>query len=156
VYLEKTSTAAQLRKLAKSHYSPKACIYHYLHMAQGNFRQYLKGEQVKTKKYFYMLRPILAIRWIEQGYEVAPTGFGSLLESVVPARRLKEEILRLIELNRQGAELEAGPRIPVISDFIEGELSCLEGNQADYRSNAATYEVLDDIFRNALREVWLS
>jgi uncharacterized protein len=155
VYLEKTSTATQMRELAKSYYSPKACIYHYLHMAQGNYRQYLKGERVKTKKYFYVLRPLLAINWIEQGYGVAPTGFGNLLERVVSSGPMKEEIQKLIELKRQGVELDEGPRIPVISDFIESELSRLEGNQVDYKSNAAPYEVLDDIFRDALREAWL-
>lgn len=34
---------------------PKTGIYHYLHMAEGNFREYLKGEMVLAKKYFYVL-----------------------------------------------------------------------------------------------------
>lgn len=46
VYTEPFSTAARLRELAGVYYSPAACIYHYLHMAQENYREYLKGEQV--------------------------------------------------------------------------------------------------------------
>jgi hypothetical protein len=38
--------------MAKKYYSPQASIYHYLHMAGGNYRAYLKGDQVWLKKYF--------------------------------------------------------------------------------------------------------
>jgi hypothetical protein len=34
-------------------------------MAKGNFREYLKKELVPLKKYFYVLRPLLAIMWLE-------------------------------------------------------------------------------------------
>jgi len=32
-------------------------------MARGNYREYLKGDVVWIKKYFYVLRPILAMNW---------------------------------------------------------------------------------------------
>jgi predicted nucleotidyltransferase len=32
-------------------------------MALGNYRKYLKGNVVWIKKYFYVLRPILAMNW---------------------------------------------------------------------------------------------
>ena len=38
-----------MRELLKSYYQPVASGYHYLHMAQGNYRQYLKGEEVWRK-----------------------------------------------------------------------------------------------------------
>jgi predicted nucleotidyltransferase len=154
VYLEKYGVAAALRALANEYYSPNACIYHYLHMAQGNYRQYLKGEQVWLKKYFYVLRPILAIQWIEQDYGVAPTAFGVLLARIVPPGALKTEIEKLIELKRNGAELDSGPRIPVISDFIDAELARLEANREKYHSTPAPYEALDSIFQRALADVW--
>jgi predicted nucleotidyltransferase len=113
VYKEQTDIPAQMRTLAESYYSPLACIHHYLHMAQGNFREYLRGERVWTKKYFYVLRPILAINWIEQGYGVAPTAFGTLVEQLVKDTVLLEAIQALIEQKRQGVELAEGPRIPL-------------------------------------------
>ena len=153
IYLEPYSIAAQMRELAKEYYSPVACIYHYLHMARGNIRQYLQGEQVWTKKYFYVLRPLLAIQWIEQGYGVAPTAFGTLVERLVTAPALKTEIERLIEQKRAGAELDEGPRIPAISDFIEAEIARHETQEERYRTNAPSYEALDTLFLNALTEV---
>jgi predicted nucleotidyltransferase len=154
IYQEKFTVAAQMRELAKTYYSPSACIYHYLHMAQGNVREYLKGDRVWVKKYFYVLRPILAIKWIEQGYGVAPTSFGVLLERVVPAGELKDKITELIEQKSLGDELDYGARIPAISDFIAAELTRLEEDQKQYQNNPAPTSVLDDLFRNALREIW--
>jgi hypothetical protein len=79
IYLEKYSTASQLRTLAPEYYSPKACMYHYLHMARGNYREYLKGERVWIKKYFYILRPLLAINWLEKEMGIVPTEFRKLV-----------------------------------------------------------------------------
>lgn len=44
------------------YFSSKRGLSHYLSMAGGNYREYLKGDMVKAKKYFYVLRPILACR----------------------------------------------------------------------------------------------
>lgn len=154
IYQEKFTVAAQMRELAKTYYSPSACIYHYLHMAQGNIREYLKGERVWVKKYFYVLRPILAIKWIEQGYGVAPTSFGVLLERIISAGELKDRITELIEQKSMGDELDYGDRIPAISDFIAAELARLEEDQKQYQNNPAPISVLDELFRNALHEIW--
>ena len=46
-------------------------------MARRNYREYLHGAKVWGKKYFYVLRPVLAMNWIEQDLGVAPTDFVS-------------------------------------------------------------------------------
>ena len=38
--------------------------------ADGNYREHMKGDLIRIKKYFYILRPLLAIRWIEM--DLAP------------------------------------------------------------------------------------
>ena len=40
------------------YFNAKSGIYHYLSMAKTNYREYLKGDMVRLKKYFYVLRPI--------------------------------------------------------------------------------------------------
>jgi predicted nucleotidyltransferase len=122
VYEESGQTASRLRDLARRAHSPRACAYHYLHMAQGNFREYLRGEEVWTKKYLYVLRPLLAIRWIERGLGLVPTEFSVMVEELVPAGKLKDSIELLLERKRAGSELARAPRIDPVSDFIEAEL----------------------------------
>ena len=104
-------------------YSPRNCFHHYLHMAEGNFREYLRGEKVRVKKYFYVLRPLLGCRWIEAGLGAVPMEFGMLVEKVASSAILKQEIFSLLKRKQSGQELDFEPRIPVISDFIESNLS---------------------------------
>ena len=153
VYKEQFDIAEKMRFLSKEYYSPLACIHHYLHMAEGNYREYLKGEEVWIKKYFYVLRPLLAIQWIEQGNGVAPTAFKVLVDRLLPSSPLRTAIEDLIEKKRAGAELDRGPKIPVISDFIDSELERLtKGITAP--PNAVPIEKMDNLFRSALQAIW--
>ena len=156
VYREITSVPAKLRALMAAYYSPTAVLYHYLHMAQGNFRDYLKGPEVWVKKYFYVLRPLLAIRWVEQGMGVVPMAFEKLVEHVVDAPALRQAIDDLVRAKRQGAELDYGPRIEPISAYIEAELKRLAHKQFEheYGKPVVPMHELNRLFRAALEEVW--
>lgn len=154
VYRDQYDIADVMRKLAPEAYSPVACLHHYLHMAQGNLREYLQGDMVSTKKYFYVLRPILAIRWIERGYGVVPTEFGKLVDRVVEDAALRREIEKLLERKRGGEELARGPRVSVLSDFVEGELARLEHAPLGKKGAMVPVERLNAIFRLALHRVW--
>ena len=43
-----------LKKLLPKYFSMKKGLFHYWHMAKTNYREYLKTEQVRIKKYFYI------------------------------------------------------------------------------------------------------
>ena len=55
----------------------------YVLCEEGNFREYLRGDVVWVKKYFYVLRPVLAIQWLEANLGPVPTEFGILVDRVV-------------------------------------------------------------------------
>ncbi len=71
VYWEDGPFAALAREAMAAIYSCQKGIYHYRSMAKTNYRGYLMAEMVPLKKYFYVLRPLLATRWIET-YRSAP------------------------------------------------------------------------------------
>ena len=150
VYKEWSDVASRMRENAGTFYNPIACSYHYLHMAQGNHRTYLKSEQVWLKKYFYVLRPILAIKWIENGNGVAPMRFDALLERTLNDPALKQAIYQLIDKKKQGDELSYGNRIPIISDFIAHEMNRLANKKFDYTISKADTNRLNQLFRYAL------
>lgn len=154
VYREVGSVATRLRTLAESAYSPTASLHHYLHMAQGNYREYLQGPNVWVKKYFYVLRPTLAMLWIEQEKGVVPTDFHILVDAVVTEHELKTAIHDLLVYKRAGAELDRGPRIPVISNFIDRELTRLEKTKFTITKSPFSIEMLNQIFRIGLAESW--
>jgi len=156
VYRQRSSFAHRLRKILPSFYSPKSSFFHYMRMAQGNVREYLRGDVVWLKKYFYVLRPLMAMLWIEKDFGPVPIEFNRLVDAVIDDQELRQEIHRLLEAKKAGAELNRGPRIPAISQFIETEMSRLE-RTASYRlSCAPPLEQLNVLFRDTLTEVWLN
>ena len=154
IYQQKFSAADKLRGLMPEFYSPRNCFHHYLHMAEGNFREYLRGETVRVKKYFYVLRPVLGCRWIEAGFGPVPMEFGELIERVAPSEILKREIYKLLERKQSGQELDFEPRISAISDFIEIEIDRLKQQAEKQLLQTSLDEKLDELFRAALIEVW--
>jgi predicted nucleotidyltransferase len=154
IYFEKYSVAEKMRQLAKEYFSPSACLYHYLHMARGNFREYLQGDIVWVKKYFYVLRPILAMKWIEEERGIVPTDFNIAIEKLTLSAELKEAIAKLLESKRAGNELDKGEKIPAISNFIESELGRLENSEIPKSVVASHGTKLDEFFRESINEVW--
>ncbi|ATH94292.1 hypothetical protein ACH95_03670 [Bacillus glycinifermentans] len=155
VYYEAYSLAENMRKLKLRAFSPVSCMYHYLNMASGNFRHYLEREQVKVKKYFYVLRPILACRWIENHQTVPPIEFPVLLEELVEDGPLKTEIGYLLDRKKKGEEFLLEPKNPIIHDFIEKELERLKPAAKSFKiSREDLTPELDKLFRETLDEVW--
>jgi len=154
VYRDCFRFSERLRALRATFFSPPACAYHYLHMAQGNYRTYLRGPVVWVKKYFYVLRPLLAVRWIEQGRGIVPMLFPRLLETVADRPSLVTEIMDLLQRKIAGEELDKGPAIAPIQDFISNELSRLETLEVHSVRPQIDQDKLNYVFREMLNTVW--
>jgi predicted nucleotidyltransferase len=155
-YYTKYSVAEQIRSISPLAFSPKSCTYHYLHMAKGNYREYLQGEQVKIKKYFYVLRPILACGWIEKFNAMPPIEFDLLVEELVPKEsELYAMIEQLLIRKKSGEELDYEPKLPTINDYLEDRIVHFEQAAASLKqADGGQDEQLDKLFRRALQEVW--
>ncbi|MFC5471589.1 nucleotidyltransferase domain-containing protein [Cohnella suwonensis] len=155
-YAERYSATSRLREFSPLTFSPKSCIYHYLNMARGNYRMYLQGEQVRIKKYFYVLRPVLACEWIEQYGEMPPMEFDLLVERLIPKDgALWQEVQQLLVRKKAGEELDYEPRLNPINEYLEDRLRYLEQAAAKSRTGESRMdEQLDTLFRSSLQEVW--
>ncbi len=116
----------KLMLLLNEYYSSASCMYHYFHMATGNMREYLQGDEVWLKKYLYVIRPLLACKWIEgYGNRRVPVVIDDLLH-LFPTDILRQEAEKLIQSKKDGKELSMGPKIPRLQAWIESELRRLE------------------------------
>ncbi|MNW62615.1 putative nucleotidyltransferase [compost metagenome] len=125
-------------------------------MARGNYRTYLQGSEVKIKKYFYVLRPLLACAWIEKYNEVPPLEFSVLVDELIPADTLlRETVNSLLIRKMSGDELNLEPRLEVINTYLEQQIAYFEEAASRFGPGGdVPYEVLDGLFRTALVEVW--
>ena len=155
-YFERGNFARALREMAPKMFNPIALCYHYSHMARHNAREHLFRNQVRLKKYFYVLRPLLAIRYIEKHNLPPPVPFESLVADNAPTG-IRPGIANLLELKRKSPEFGLGEQIPEINDFIETEL---ERHGEDFKGQdrpdkfgkEGLREDLNHIFRSAVRE----
>lgn len=122
VYREDETVVAELRALIPAWFSPLRARWHYYSMARKNFRGYLQGETVRLKKYFYVLRPLLAARWVEAGKGVPPMRFDELLAGSELCAPLRAEIDALLEIKQRAGEAEYGPKRPLLHAFLQSEL----------------------------------
>ena len=117
VYRE-TAFADAFRSVMQKYFSSRRGLSHYLSMAGSNYREYLKGDTVKAKKYFYVLRPILACRWILDKGTPPPMLFSELMEAELePA--LLPDVNRLLDLKVNAPELKTIPRIESINRYLD-------------------------------------
>jgi predicted nucleotidyltransferase len=154
VYLDRYGLAERLRELMAIYYSPKRCMLHYLHMARGNFREYLKGEMVRVKKYFYVLRPVLACQWIEKHNSMPPTEFSELYRDAGLSPSIAGEIDRLLIRKMAGDEFDMEPKIEVINSFLEQQIEHCSAFVEGMEIADVDEDVLDELFRDMLGEVW--
>lgn len=106
------------------YFNAKSGIYHYLSMAKTNYRDYLKGDVVRLKKYFYVLRPILACEYIRENQKSPPMLFKDLLCYL--DGEVKNEVLKLLELKMKTSELGEGKALISINRYIEDKISEFE------------------------------
>lgn len=123
VYQQEAAIVADLRERIPDWFSPLRARWHYLSMAKKNFRGYLQGDSVRLKKYFYVLRPLLAVQWIESGKGVPPMRFEDLLAGTVTDPALLAEIEQLLARKQRAGEEEYGERMDRIHAFIH---QCLD------------------------------
>ncbi|WP_202077498.1 nucleotidyltransferase domain-containing protein [Caldalkalibacillus salinus] len=155
IYYERYSFAEKLKGLSPRVFSPISCTYHYLSMARGNYREFLQGDQVKIKKYFYVLRPILACQWIEKHHTMPPILFQDLVKDLVPKGHLYDEIHNLLERKMEGDELDFEPRIDVINEYIETQIEHIDQFVKGIQFNQDDpTEQLNKLFRDTLHEVY--
>jgi uncharacterized protein len=149
VYSQDNEFANDIKNLMPSYFSPRATTHHYLSMAKNVFENDLAGEEVRLKKYFYALRPILACRWITDRREVPPMEFGKL------RALLRNDLNKTVdELLKEKAVVDEKYMISPIKQlhaFIKEEIAYCEKAVPALVSSNEDSEMLNNLFRKYLR-----
>lgn len=136
----------------QAHFVAKSGLWHYLSMAKKNYRAYLLGETVRVKKYFYVLRPLLACRWILERGTPPPMAFSDLVETQLEPE-LRGVVEELLARKRATPELGLAPRIDVLNEFIERTLPLLRSQvEAMPPEPPKDWGALNSLFLSALEQ----
>ena len=108
--------------VASKYFACKASMYHYYGTANKNYYEYLTEDMVKYKKYLYVLRPILACKWIEEKKCPPPVLFHELFNSVLE-NDMKAAVEELLAKKVKMSESDKAPKIETINQYIEEKLA---------------------------------
>lgn len=136
--------------MASKYFACKSALYHYYGTANKNYHEYLCDDMVKYKKYFYVLRPILACKWIEEKKCPPPVLFDELFNTVLEDD-LKAAVEDLLAKKVKMSEADKAPKIDTVNQYIEEKLAyykMLLDTMVDDRK--PDWEVLDEIFITVL------
>ena len=100
---------------------------------------------MRVKKYFYVLRPILAAKWILDKECPPPMLFSELMESELE-NSIRPEVDKLLKMKQELPEMRLSPRVQVLNDYIEAELSNIKEKAKFIEEDEKTWNLLNDYF----------
>ena len=151
IVYKQTEFSNEFISMMENYFLKKSGLYHYLNMANGNYREYLRGEEVKAKKYFYVLRPLLACKWILRNNTPPPMLFSELKAAELRSD-LKEPVDNLLRIKMEVPELKLIPKVDAINDYIESEIpKILEEIKNLPEEHNQGYDELNSLF---LKYIW--
>ncbi len=140
----------QLSAVINQYFLAKPGLYHYLSTAKRNYREHLMNETVKLKKYFYVLRPLLACKWILAEGTPPPMLFRTLMNKYLDDE-IRDDIQRLLDIKMNTPEIGKGKRLERVNDYLARNIEEIERIVAGLPTEKAqTWDKLNEIFLSLL------
>ena len=143
----------KIKERAEDYFLTRAGFLHYFNMAKSNYK-FLKNDIVKFKKYFYVLRPILACKWLIQRQSPPPMEFEKLVDTQIYDNEVNSIVLDLIEMKRTSFEDANIKKINILNEYIENHFAILNNisNTVKELPNRIekSYTELDKLFYDIL------
>ncbi|MGE0054808.1 MAG: nucleotidyltransferase domain-containing protein [Hyphomicrobium sp.] len=128
VYFDDDAFGPAARALFERHADLDVLAHAYHSVANGQ----LSGDRdsdIKLKRYFYAIRPLLALQWIYDKQTLPPMSLQHLMGGVCLAADVRDAILDLLNRKQATPEIGKGPRIAVLETWIADGLADLDPAQ---------------------------
>ena len=149
VYAEALEFRHRLLKLIPCYFNPVRAVHHYRSMADRAITGNLVDGRIQIKMLFYVLRPLLACRWIQHTGTQPPTEFEELMTPAWVTTDERGWIANLLEQKSMANEAQPFHLDQRRADSIRSELDRYKSSSepAATPSKSSTVE-LDQVFRD--------
>ena len=155
VYIERGELAEQMRRLIPTAFRAPAGYHHYLRMAKGKFEERVAQDPVRLKDVFYVLRPLLACRWINQLGTQPPTEFVRLAATQWVDSGEQQMISALMAAKSTAKESDRTSLDADTRAWLERELDTAERAASTIRSDASLQlSSMDELLRATVYATW--
>lgn len=132
VYADDGAFRPAAMALFERHASRTALAHHYHSIAKGQWRSQIDGrDQVRLKKYFYIIRPLLSLSWVATHDGPPPMALDALLAAADLAPAIRAAINALTVKKRDTPEMGLEPRLADIDGWAHVELARLDPARLD-------------------------
>ncbi|WP_017932135.1 nucleotidyltransferase domain-containing protein [Robiginitomaculum antarcticum] len=133
-YIWQSEDCAKLVTFAKTLAHRKACLHHYVRLGQSCFKDNISGrDKVKLKKYFYAIRPALAIHWLRDFPDKAPPmNIFDIMDKITVPSDMKSDLDHLLALKRAAKETGMGWPIASIDNYCAAQFKWAQSFLKDY------------------------
>lgn len=146
VYKQDDSFLKTLKPLMPEYFSLRKGMHHYLGMAKNAWTE-LQDNEIKIKKYFYCLRPLLAARWIVDKQEFPPMQF-AILRTQMMDECWQNAVDELLKVKAQATEKTMIQPVLVLNAFIEKQMEFCRQRVPSTHKEDIDIEPLNTLFRN--------
>lgn len=149
IYMADENFHQQMLSMMEEYYLLRPAFHHYISMALNTYNGDLQGSEVRMKKYFYALRPILAAKWIIDRQSVPPMQF-SKLRVLVEDSSINTAIDELLEAKKTADEKTTMPPNAVLHTFIKDTIGYCNANKDKLSERDSDTGRLNELFRQMI------
>lgn len=118
---------AELSSLADRLFDPRAMAWHYASLGRNAMERWPSGGEVPVKRYFYALRPALAVRALRLAPDRRPPmNLQALVGCCDIEQALARQIDELVVAKARSRELANTIRLPALDQLIGSELAAAD------------------------------
>lgn len=150
VYEQKTDMMAELKALSIEYFQPITVFHHYRGMAKNAGSNLDFTAPIRLKKFFYLLRALLAAKWISTIHKPPPVIMRQMLELV--DQEVQTEILALIDIKRMQDESYIHQLSPLMISAIESLRASIE-NPTFAETQISNIAPLNALYRSVVRSI---
>lgn len=144
VYREMPGFKEELWSLCPHYFSQRSNIHHYLGIAKGAMDTMKDNGEIKIKKLFYVLRPLLSALWCLERNTIAPMSINPLMALL--SDELKKEISNLIKLKETSEEGFLIEVPTALKEWIDKTFDYCSNATKEMSKELFDIDLLDDFF----------
>jgi len=155
IYIHNAAIVSLMCELAEKFFNPIAVSYHYLSLAHKKYKEIIDTDNAKLKKYFYVLRPLANLAYVEQHRKQPHMDYFRTMAEIHIDKTVADEIANLAELKKTSDESLVIQKNTVIIDYFSTEIGRYKENlkSMTFKKNR-DYEYADTVFRKIIEMVW--
>lgn len=155
VYRENPNFAGELKNVADKYFSSVHAAYHYIGLAKKCFSGMMDADNIKIKKLFYVIRPILCCMWIEKYNTIPPMNIQDLMKGIILDNKIKNIIDELIVVKADCIESDTIKQPCELISFLDGKIKYYDSYVKSIKNEKERdISMLNQFFQETLNECY--